>query len=98
MLKHTGLPGTSPTQRQRRLAFLAAFLDDDTVRDTASNPEMFRGFAAGRLFDRLEVRNFAAMQMAAILGTPVDPTPEWKAKEWTEVRNRVRAAVVASGR
>lgn len=92
LLENTDYPKSTPVQR-RRLAFLAAFLDDDTVRDSSANKEMFAGCHAGFTFHRLQVQNLAAMRIAKILELPEDSTPEWTAEQWSKQRDRMRAAV-----
>jgi len=78
-------------QRKQRLEFVAAFLDDATVRDEKSDPTLFEGPYAGFTFPKMEVRNFAAMQIACILHLSEDPKPGWTSKEWTALREKVRA-------
>jgi Trp operon repressor len=78
-------------QRKQRLEFVAAFLDDATVRDDKSNPALFDGPYAAFTFPKIEVRNFAAMQIACILHLPEEPKPEWTSKQWTALREKVRA-------
>jgi hypothetical protein len=75
-------------QRKERLAFLAAFLDDATVRDTRSDPEKYEGLPAGVEYPRLEVRDFAALELARLLKLPVGPKPEWAG-----LRAKVREAL-----
>jgi hypothetical protein len=79
-------------QCRRRLAFLAAFLDDATVRDLGSDPKKFAGEFVAARFPRLEARNLAAWQMARILRMEVDPVPEWTAGQWAQLRAEVRQA------
>ena len=90
LLQHTDYPPPTGNQRRRRLVFLAAFLDDATVRDTTTNEDKCTGIYAGFRMPRLEVRNFAAMRISEILGTPIDPTPEWTAEQWGKSRDRLR--------
>lgn len=78
----------TPT-RARRLTTLAAFLDDEAVRDTATDPEKFESAAAAR-FPRIAVRDFAAMQIGCILGLPETPDPAWDDERWVEYRRLVR--------
>jgi len=81
-------------QRKQRLEFLASFLDDASLRDVSTDPEKFGGPLAGMGFDRLTVRDFAALQMASILGFEDRPTPNWTEPQWSQLRARVRAAKV----
>ena len=79
--------------RARRLAFLAAFLDDAEVRDTASSSRKYEGPCAGFTFKTIEVRNFVAMQIAAILRMKDRPTEFWTGENWARLRENVRAAL-----
>jgi hypothetical protein len=89
--------GSQPVDRavwKCRLALLAEYLTDDEAR--TDNPFPFS------LFPRWEVRNFAALHLAKVLGlyqgpeeTPPewDPDPDWTAAEWAELRDKLRAKV-----
>jgi hypothetical protein len=77
-------------QKKQRLAFLAGFLDDATLRDVKTNPKMFKGPHAGSTFPRLEVRNLAAENIAHILKMPAHPRPSWTAEQWNQFRKQVR--------
>jgi hypothetical protein len=77
-------------RRKQCLAFLVAFLDDDAVRDLKADPKRFRGFPAGRDFPRLEVRNLAALHLAALLGMGTRPSPKWDPSQWADFRAAVR--------
>jgi hypothetical protein len=78
---------------KERLALLAAFLDDTTVRDTWSDPKRYEGFPAGHVYTRLEVRDFAALELASLLKLPEKPKPEWKPEQWSALRAKVRQAL-----
>jgi hypothetical protein len=69
----TSVVGT-PTQRQR-LAFAAAFLDDATVRDRNTD-SVYRGLT-GIVYPRIEVRNYAATRLEAMLDTNLWPRRAW---------------------
>ena len=77
-------------QRKQRLEFLAAFLDDAEAPDVKANPKMFDGPHAGFTFNRLEVRDLAAMTIASILGMPDAPDMNWTPEQWEKLRNQVR--------
>jgi hypothetical protein len=87
-----GEPEEGPL-REERLAFLAAFLDDATLRATPSDPKRYEGFPAGHEYPWLEVRNFAALQLAALLKLPEKPKPGCKPEEWAALRAKVRQAL-----
>jgi hypothetical protein len=80
-------------QRQRRVALLAAFLEDAAVMDAPSNPGKSPRPLAVFGITRLEVRDLAAWGIASVLGMPADPEPDWGPKEWAELRSRVRQAI-----
>jgi hypothetical protein len=77
--------------RSRRLAFLAAFLDDQTLRDDRKNVAKYEGPCAAFTFSKITVRNFAAMQIASILKIdPLDsPDATWTAERWERLREKV---------
>jgi hypothetical protein len=77
----------------RRVAFLREFLEDTQVRDRASDPHMFGGPCAGFIHGRLVVGDFATLQLAYVLGLDVDEDPEWTAKDWQKLRQRVSIAL-----
>ncbi len=76
--------------RERRLQFLAAFLDDAEAPDRSKNPAMFSGPHAGFTFNRLEVRDLAAMQIAYLLEMPDRPDMSWTPKQWQRLREQVK--------
>lgn len=80
-------------QRPERLDFLAAFLDDATIRDGARDPGRFLGPYAGFTFPHLEVRNLAAMKIASILELEDEARPEWTPERWSELRAQVIRAL-----
>jgi hypothetical protein len=82
----------SPQTRQVALRFLASFLDDSTARDVVSNKEKFI-LCAGGDYKRLEVRDFAALEISRIVGTDVPVNPERTPKEWAKVREKAMEAV-----
>jgi hypothetical protein len=95
LLNHTGeVVGdkVTPTQRRRHLALFAAFLDDKASRDQEADQDHYSGPCAGFHYNRLSVRDFAAMQMAWYLRVGVPLKPDRSAKEWEQFRQRVRAA------
>jgi hypothetical protein len=80
-------------QRQQRLNFLAAFLDDAEAPDVSENPEMFSGPHAAFTFRRLAVRDLAAMKIASILEMPEVPNRDWTPQQWEGLRNKVKAVL-----
>jgi hypothetical protein len=88
LLNHFG-DSRDTRRRPERLRLLAAFLDDAEVRDTKSDAR-FGGPGAGFPYDRIEVRDFVAVELAGLLGVEVELKLERSAAEWAEVRNKVR--------
>jgi hypothetical protein len=87
--------------RERRLAFLAAFLDDATVRRMGPRYGFgvhgpYDGPCAAFTFPEIEVRNFAAMELACILDICDAHTPDesWTSAQWSSFRTKVRAKLV----
>jgi hypothetical protein len=78
-------------QRQQRLKFLAAFLDDAEALDVRAFEHL--GVCAGLKFTRLEVRDLAAMQIASILEMPDRPARDWTAEQWEKLRKKVKEAL-----
>ena len=76
--------------RNRRLAFLAEFLNDTEIRDSSVHPEKFSGPCAGFTFEKITVRNFAAMKLASILNIKTRPTEVWSENQWSKLRNSVQ--------
>ena len=79
-------------QETRRLEFLASFLKDETVRTltgkvTGSEDDDF--FLASSDFLRLEVRDFAALQLAAILGIKDSPNKDSTTQDRARFRTKI---------
>ncbi len=72
-----------------RMKLLAQFLDDDTVRVRKSN-EKFDGPCAGFTYRKIELRNYVATQLAAILDIPIEVDEKRMPAEWATIRERVR--------
>jgi hypothetical protein len=80
--------------RKERLEFLRAFLNDAEAGDLPSDSrKLDRKVPVGSEFTHLEVRNYAAMQIASLLKISVEPKPEWTAKQWAALREQVRRAL-----
>jgi hypothetical protein len=76
------LPGTvppNPTCRRLLLALLATHLTDAEVWK--------------RQADEIEVRNHAAIKLAALLGLPHESDRKWGAPEWAQYRERIYLAL-----
>ncbi len=79
------------TNRSRRLAFLAGFLEDETVREIPKNEEhsKFSGPCAAFKIKRIAVRDFAADKIACILSLSNHADEFWTAAQWTALREKV---------
>jgi hypothetical protein len=81
--------------RERGLAFLSAFLDDSTVRRIPQGGDIATRLkyedCAASTFPEMEVRNFAAMEIACILKMCDSPNPSWTQAQWAGLRTKVRA-------
>jgi hypothetical protein len=84
---------TGPENRSRRLAFLAAFIDDETERVQPQRGEdsKFAGPCAAFTFPKITVRDFAACQIAFILGLPDLPNNLWTPAQWSELRKKAQS-------
>lgn len=96
LLKHMNDGYPTLQERRRRLAFLACFLDDQSVRDVTSRPDMYDGIYTAFRYPRLEVRNFAAMKMAELLHVPANLHSKSDNAEWEKLRERMRKAASQS--
>jgi hypothetical protein len=53
----------------------------------------YAGPSAGDGYPRLEVRDYAALELASLLKLPEKPKPEWKSEEWAKLRAKVKQAL-----
>lgn len=81
--------------KARRIAFLAAFLNDENLRDLSSDSKRFDGPCAAFTIPKITVRNFAAMQIASILELPDLPDEFWTAAQWDGLRVKVTERLTA---
>ncbi|MHC4985403.1 MAG: hypothetical protein ACYTFO_04525, partial [Planctomycetota bacterium] len=82
-------------QLERRIRLLAAFLDDATVRDMAADEAKYK-WCAGDDFERLAVRDLAAMKLGDLLGMDREARrgdPDWTAQDWARFRESIRQAL-----
>jgi hypothetical protein len=91
MLKHFGDP-KEKRHRPERLRLLAAFLEDDALRDKDSS-EQFDGPGAGFPYHKIEVRNFVALEIGNLLGIEVELNLERTPEEWAKIRQQVQDAL-----
>lgn len=85
--------------KSRRLAFLAAFLNDETLRDSGKNSSKYEGPCAAFTFPKITVRDFVAMQIAGILKIdPLDsPDATWTKEQWQHLRLKVEKRLKEEG-
>jgi hypothetical protein len=91
LLNHFSGSTTAP-HRPERLRLLARFLDDAALRDLASSKK-FDGPCAGFMYDKLEVRDFVAMEIAPLVGIEIEQNPKRTPEEWAKIRKQVQEAV-----
>jgi hypothetical protein len=96
LLEPMGYAYIGQRQRAQRIAFLADFLDDATVRDAAKDPRLFTGPYAGFTLGRIRVQDLAALRLAGILGIAAAPDAKWTRARWDALRTQVRAALPAA--
>jgi hypothetical protein len=82
----------NPKWRVERLRLLAAFLDDAEVRDRKAD-KRFEGPCAEFNYERIEVRDFVAIELAWLLGGKIELKLNRTAEEWAKERDKVRAAL-----
>jgi hypothetical protein len=75
--------------RRERLRLLASFLDDAALRDEHSNAKL-AGPGAGFPYDKIEVRDFVAAQIARILGIEIELKLDRTPEEWAKIRRLVQ--------
>jgi hypothetical protein len=80
-----------PGHRTERLRLFAAFLDDATIRDRKA--DRFGSCWAGSSYERIEVRDFATLQIAGLLGIEVKVKKDRTSTEWALLREKVRGAL-----
>jgi len=90
-LNHMSYCCTKNTPLEPHINFVRQFLDDTSVRDVKSNPEMFNMLSAGSTFDKIAVRDFAALKLAYLLGLDVERDPTWTEADRQQLRQRVKA-------
>jgi hypothetical protein len=78
--------------RLDRLRLLSGFMDDATMRNRSSDAK-FDGPSAGFLYDKIEVRDFVALEIAAMLGIEIELNLERTPEEWAKIRLQVEEAV-----
>ena len=81
--------------RERRLAFLAAFLSDKAVRKIPNNEAKFDGPCAAFTIPKISVRNFAAQKIASIMGLAESPDEFWTRGQWDGLRKKVQERLSA---
>ncbi len=78
--------------RMERVRLLASFLNDAQL-PVVDARDPFRGLGAGFQDDRIEVRNFAALEVAYLLEIQVEIKPNRTAEEWAGIRKLVSDAL-----
>ncbi len=97
VIEAIGWSGGEPTERGKRLEFLAGFLSDDSVRKARERDENQQYTPAGSRFPNLEVRDFAAMTIASMLKTGDTPSKDWSTEQWAAFRARIRERLLREG-
>jgi len=76
--------------RNRRLAFLATFLDDKNLRVIGKEEGKFGGPCAAFTIPKITVGDFAAGQLASMLGLADRPDEFWTPAQWEKLQRDVR--------
>jgi hypothetical protein len=84
-------------QRAQRLQFLLQWLGDDTVREAKREDPQWQGPVAAFTIAKITVRDFAALQLASILGLPRHDATAWSAAQRAEVRAAAESALQKLG-
>lgn len=93
LLEPLNYPYVGDWQLQQRVNLLRQFLDDTTERVIKENDEIYEGPSAAFHFPKITVRDFASMQLGSLLKIKEKPDKKWTAKQWTDFRAKVRAAL-----
>jgi hypothetical protein len=75
--------------RPERVRYLMSFLNDSTLRDRSSNEKYLHDAAAP--YPKIEVRDFAALELANLLKIKVELKPD-RTPDWAKLRDAVRHA------
>ncbi len=75
--------------RPERLRLLGSFLDDAGLRDEDSSAK-FDGPGAGFPYHKIEVRDFAALELARLLGIDIELNLERTPEDWAKIRSQVQ--------
>lgn len=78
-----------PRGLRERFTILAAYLDDSELR-VESTDRRFEGPSAGFPYDRIEVRDFVAIEISRLLGHEVPLDLKRTLADWAQVREQVR--------
>lgn len=78
---------------REKLQLLKTFLDDMAVRAGSSN--FGERFFAASAYPRIEVRDFAALTLAGLVGIDIPENARRSKEEWARIRTQVKAAVEA---
>jgi hypothetical protein len=86
---------------KQALDFLAAFLDDTTLRDMTRDKALYDDLSAYSSMPKLEVRNAAAMELATVLDSQIKlpnnrynkNAEPWTPEQWEKFRKQVREAL-----
>jgi hypothetical protein len=101
--------GNGERGNERAIQFLARFLSDSEVRvipelslaqraEAGTKEDLFSGPCAGFIWNRLAVRDLAAMHLAQQLDLDDRPQPTWREADWTALRTKVEQALAARGK
>ena len=82
------------THRREILTLWSRFLDDKTLRDNSKDKRL-QGPGAGFPYEKIELRDAVALDIAALLNIDVPLKLDRTEKEWEEIRAKVRKACYA---
>jgi hypothetical protein len=93
LLRRVANDGKESERLKERLAFLRAFLEDATLRDMNTDPDRYLAVPAGDDFPRMEVRNYAALELGRLLKVNRTPLSSWDDAQWAGFREEVQKAL-----
>jgi hypothetical protein len=92
---HAACDGGYPDFAQHRvdlLSLLSQFLDDPALRDKSAD-KRFQGPGAGFPYEKIEVRDAVALDMAWVLKIDIETNLNRTPAEWAKIRERVHQAM-----
>jgi hypothetical protein len=89
ILRELRVADQNNSKKPDRVQVLASFLNDPDVYDRDKHRKQFPFFEPSE-YSKIEVRDFAALTIAEMLGIKVETNPKRTPEEWAKLRSKVR--------